>query len=565
MNITYLLSQKYSKLLVIREVKSNTDKENRKVLSSFFQLGPIPSNHITGYYDIHLVILSYLVSTMASYIALDITGRLRDVGNTRVNNILWLLGGSFAMGAGIWSMHFIGMLAFKMPMMMDYDPFLTGLSMIVAILASSFALFLLREKIINIPRLGLGGVILGLAIASMHYVGMAAMTTSMNIRYIPWIFFVSIVIAIVASEAALYLALNSNQGAWRRRIRLKLISAAIMGAAICGMHYSGMEAAIFTPKVHAPHLMSFLDPHVLSIAVTIVTFFILGIAIAASTYKEILNYQTIKFARQAGMAEVASSVLHNIGNVLNSVNVSANLVAEHMAKSKLIGLVNVSSLLNEHQQDLSAFIMKDPQGTHLLHYLKMLAEYWQKEQSFIVSEMSKLITSIQHIKEVIAMQQTLSGVVRLEELCSIEGILDESLAMINIDSAKHRISMEKHYSQLGPVLIDKTKLMQVVINLIRNAKDSLTASSSENRMLSIETGKDNENSFFIQITDNGVGIPPENLTKIFSHGFTTKKTGHGFGLHASALAIKEMGGSLQAESEGTNKGAKFTIILPHQL
>jgi len=535
------------------------------MLSHFFQIGPVPVNHISGVYDMNLVILSYLVATTASYIALDITGRLRDISNTRLNTILWILGGAFAMGAGIWSMHFIGMLAFRMPMQMGYDPVLTGVSMMVAIFASGFALFLLRERTVRITRLALGGIILGLAIASMHYVGMAAMSISMNIHYLPVIFFISIIIAIVASEVALWLALKSNQGTLKTRIRLKLISALIMGAAICGMHYTGMAAAIFTPKDNVMHVMSALDPKVLSTSVATVTFFILSIAFAASAYKEILNHQVVKFARQAGMAEVASSVLHNVGNVLNSVNVSAAIIAEHLAKSKLTGLVDLSQLLDEHQQNLSAFIATDPKGSHLPSYVKMLADYWKKERVLVNNEMIKLTNSIQHIKEIIAMQQTLSGTSKMEEIFAIETILEESLVIVNIDSSKHNILIKKQYETLKPMLLDKTKLMQVLINLIRNAKDSLLESAVQDKWLLIKIGIQDEKNIYIQFTDNGIGIAKENLTKIFSHGFTTKKAGHGFGLHSSALAVGEMGGSLQAISEGISKGATFIVTLPYQL
>ena len=117
------------------------------------------------------------------YVALDITGRLRDVDNTKTSKTMWILGGAIAMGTGIWSMHFIGMLAFKIPdMRVHYDLFWTGLSVVVAIIASGFALFLLRSQDSNKIHLILGGVILGLAIASMHYVGMQAMTIHMHIR-----------------------------------------------------------------------------------------------------------------------------------------------------------------------------------------------------------------------------------------------------------------------------------------------------------------------------------------------------------------------------------------------
>ena len=217
------------------------------MLAQLFQTMPIPENQISGTYSIRLVILSYLVATAASYVALDVTNRMKDISISKFESILWLIGGSLAMGAGIWSMHFIGMLAFIMPMPMLYDPTLTGLSIGVAIIASGLAFSLLRSRNIKLPYLIVGGVVMGIAIAAMHYTGMAAMTISMNIYYLPDIFVLSILIAIFASEAALYLAIKSTQPDIKNRFLLKIISALIMGAAICGMHYTGMAAAIFTP------------------------------------------------------------------------------------------------------------------------------------------------------------------------------------------------------------------------------------------------------------------------------------------------------------------------------
>jgi NO-binding membrane sensor protein with MHYT domain len=155
------------------------------MFADFFQTMPVPVNQMLGTYDMRLVVLSYLVATFVSFIALDITGRLRDVGNSELVSLMWLIGGAVAMGAGIWSMHFIGMLAFTMPgMAMNYDPFWTVISLFVAILGSAFALVLLKPKIINWMHIILGGILFGLSIASMHYIGMHAMEVSMKIHYL---------------------------------------------------------------------------------------------------------------------------------------------------------------------------------------------------------------------------------------------------------------------------------------------------------------------------------------------------------------------------------------------
>ncbi len=198
------------------------------VFSNWFQLTPILANHIQGYYDPVLVILSYVVAVLASYVALTLVGRLREEKNKQTR-VYWLVGGAFTMGAGIWSMHFIGMLAFIMPMPMEYAFSWTLASLLMAMLASAFALYILQRKNYSSIHLAIGGLIIGLGIATMHYMGMEAMKVHVNIHYLPGLFFLSILIGIAAAEAALWLALQSNKGSSSRQFRLKIISALIMG------------------------------------------------------------------------------------------------------------------------------------------------------------------------------------------------------------------------------------------------------------------------------------------------------------------------------------------------
>ena len=215
------------------------------MFSDFFQLGPIPPNTMAGYYNYYLVALSYVVATLTSFVALEIASYLRK-GITKT--IFWpLIGGSFAMGAGIFSMHFIGMLAFIMPMSMGYEISLTLMSLLVAVIASGLALFIVRKPKISMPRLILGGCVIGLAIAGMHYLGMSAMN-GVTITYLPGYFFLSVLIAISAGSAALWLMLQCDYGSSLRQNTFKAVSSLIMGAAICGMHYIGMVAAVFLPS-----------------------------------------------------------------------------------------------------------------------------------------------------------------------------------------------------------------------------------------------------------------------------------------------------------------------------
>ena len=293
----------------------------------FFQLGPIPANAITGsYYNYNLVALSYCIAVLASYVALDLTERLRAKENPRSMQLQLLLGGAFAMGAGIWSMHFIGMLAFVMPMPMQYDIFWTALSMVVAIIASGFALFILRKEN-SLSYMALGGILIGLGIASMHYIGMYAMEGHVTIHYLPSLFIVSILVAIFAAEAALWLALRISRGHFRKHhLFNKIVGAAVMGAAICGMHYTGMAAAVFTPAS---------STHTLGIPLTGLTFYVaattilITAALLASTHKQML-ISAIRTEK-----DFLNAILYNLEDGILACDAKGKIIVLNQAMQKM--------------------------------------------------------------------------------------------------------------------------------------------------------------------------------------------------------------------------------------
>jgi NO-binding membrane sensor protein with MHYT domain/signal transduction histidine kinase len=211
----------------------------------FFQTSPVPADAMTGYYNPYLVALSFIMAFFASYVVFDFACKIRQ--QDLYKNPLWqICAGAFAMGAGIFSMHFIGMLAFIMPMPMHYYPGLTFLSLMLPIIASGFALVLINRPYVGVIRILLGGSIFGLAIATMHYIGMEAMV-GVKIHYRPSLFLLSIVIAVGTSICALWMMIKVNEVSLFYQHILKVVSSFIMGIAICGMHYTGMAAAIFIP------------------------------------------------------------------------------------------------------------------------------------------------------------------------------------------------------------------------------------------------------------------------------------------------------------------------------
>ena len=285
----------------------------------------------------------------------------------------------------------------------------------------------------------------------------------------------------------------------------------------------------------------------------------------AEAMVEEVQRQLLDASHQAGMAEVATDVLHNVGNVLNSVNVSAGLVNDKIRASRVPGLAKATALMSEHPDDLGTFITQDERGKQLPGYLTKLAEHLANEHADVLGELRHLTENIEHIKNIVSMQQSLSGVSGVTESVLISDLLDDLLKMDASSLAHRGIKVTREYDELPMLTIDKHKLTQILMNLLKNAKEALIEDQGPDPRLSVRLRALDQNRVQIEVADNAVGIPPENLLKIFAHGFTTKEHGHGFGLHGSALAAAEMGGSLTAYSDGPGRGATFTLELPRQV
>jgi two-component system, sensor histidine kinase ChiS len=269
--------------------------------------------------------------------------------------------------------------------------------------------------------------------------------------------------------------------------------------------------------------------------------------------------QLLETSRQAGMAEVATSILHNVGNVLNSVNVSSGVIFDKIQRSKVTGLTKVVALMNAHRNDLSGFFESDPKGAQLHGYLAKLDINLAHERKEILQEVHTLQGNILHIKEIVAMQQDFARVSGIMETLRIEDLLEDALRLNS--GAFLTIKLVREYAQMPSVFVDKHKVLQILVNLISNAKHAFDGSGSNEQQITLRVTSGNQR-FKIAIIDNGMGIPAENLIRIFNHGFTTKKDGHGFGLHSGALTAKELGGTLTACSEGVGRGSTFTLELP---
>jgi PAS domain S-box-containing protein len=282
---------------------------------------------------------------------------------------------------------------------------------------------------------------------------------------------------------------------------------------------------------------------------------------AAESKLEELHKQLLQTSRQAGMAEVATSVLHNVGNVLNSANVSIMLLLDQARKSKVEFLGKAVTLLNEHEADLAAYVANDPKGRQLPGYLSQVSGQLIKEQQSTIAELESLRQNIEHIKEIVTMQQSYAKISGVAEIVNAADIVEDALRMNAGGLARHKVELVREYSKVPALNIDKHKTLQILVNLIRNAKYACDESKRTDKQIRLKISQ-RDQWVCITVIDNGIGIAPENRTRIFSHGFTTRQDGHGFGLHSGALAAKELGGSLTAHSDGLNLGAAFTLDLP---
>ncbi len=266
-------------------------------------------------------------------------------------------------------------------------------------------------------------------------------------------------------------------------------------------------------------------------------------------------------SRRAGMAEVATGVLHNVGNVLNSVNVSANVLARKLKNSRVDRLSQASGVIIDQQGKLAEFLTEDLRGKQFPLLLEQLAINLGNERDQMLAELQSLMDNLEHIKEIVSMQQGLARMGGASERVSIKDLIDDAIRINQTGLGRHGVTVECEFEEMPPLISDKHKILQILVNLIGNAKQALSGFAVEDRNIKVWVHS-HDDTLQIHVVDNGPGIKKKNLTRIFNHGFTTKQDGHGFGLHCSALAAGELGGRLTAHSLGPGRGATFILELP---
>jgi len=677
-------------------------------------------------YNFWLVSLSIVVAIVVSFTALTLAGRVAAAERTGAR--LWLFGGATAMGIGIWSMHFIGMLAFSVPIPLRYNVLITLASLAIAIATSGFALAIVSRRDLSLGRLGASSVVMGAGICAMHYTGMAAIQIMPVITYEPLLVVASIAIAVTASFAALWLAFRLRNGQSWSMLLARSGASVAMGLAITGMHYTAMAASMLAPGAYCWGGAAF-DNGWLALTIGLIALALLAITLITAVYDAHLDSRTRRGAqrlaslnadlqhgknlltlateaagiacweyqvatrtvlwtandiaslraegidlhkdadalmamirpedaaaalgvirtalaqertvcgtrvrlttpggktlhlqvharlfrdpqgqldrllgvawdvseqvcqeerrlelqmqlrevsRHAGMAEVATGVLHSVGNLLNSLGVSTTLVLSGLRDSRAPNVTRVARLLTENGQQLGTFLESDPRGREIPTYLARLGEHLEAETRTLYSEMQAIAAHVEHIGKIVAAQQTYARRGGVTEEVDITELVDNAIALSFAGAPD--IVVHREYQLVPHLTLDRHKLIQILGNLLSNARHALRDLAQGTRVLTVrlrsersggspekhqrcDAGRPVGQSLAIEIEDTGVGIDAAALERLFEFGFTTRKDGHGFGLHASGNLAKELGGEINVHSDGPGRGARFTLCLPLQ-
>ena len=476
---------------------------------------------VTGTHNPYLVALSILVAAFASYTALDLGGHVATARG--LARRVWLVAAAITMGGGIWSMHFVAMLAFIMPTPMSYDIGLTTLSLMVAIFVTGGGFYVISRKSASLLRLVFSGIFMGLGIVTMHYTGMAAMRGHAEPSYDRIYVALSIIIAIGASTAALWLAFRTTD------LGQKAVAAVVMGLAISGMHYTAMWGTIFTAHVplHEAQANASLDQTTLALAVAGITFVILAVASIVSLSERKRAEEALRSAR----AELAH---------INRVTTMGELTA---------------SLAHEVTQPIAAA------ATNAEACLRWLTGDHPNLEEARASALS-IVKDAKRAAEIISrIRQLFQKSPPQRESVDVNEIIREMIVLLRSEVTRHSISVRAELAaDLPPVMGDRVQLQQVMMNLITNSIDAMKDVDGP-RELAIKSQRAEHEQVMVCVSDTGAGLPPQQADQIFSAFFTTKPHGTGMGLSISRSIVESHSGRLWA-ADNSSRGASFHIILP---
>jgi len=274
------------------------------------------------------------------------------------------------------------------------------------------------------------------------------------------------------------------------------------------------------------------------------------------------NRELREMSRLAGMAEAATGVLHNVGNVLNGVNVSSNILAQGLRNLKVDQLGKLCTLLRQHIEDIGEFMASNSQGRRVVDFLEAFERDLSAHRANMLNEVNSLEQGVGHIKEIVSIQQSYATMKGLVEDIEVSEVVEDALKMSQGAFLRHGVKLRREFGLVPKITGERGKILKILHNLLRNAKHAVDESSVIDKAIEVRIEAGSAGMVRVIVSDNGVGIELENLTRIFGQGFTTRRAGHGFGLHSAANAAREMRGSLSAQSDGPGTGATFILELP---
>jgi NO-binding membrane sensor protein with MHYT domain/CheY-like chemotaxis protein len=503
---------------------------------------------LTGYYETPLVLISILVAIVASYSALSLAGRVSEAtGRTR---FAWTLGGAAAMGSGIWAMHFVGMLAFRLPIPIAFDIPITLVSLVLPIAASSLALWQVSRADLSHMRLGVSALLMGVGINAMHYTGMAAMRMQPAIVYDPLLFALSVVIAVVASALALWIAFRlrrSTPDVWVPRIG----AAVVMGFAIVGMHYTGMAAANFPADSVCMAASVGVHRDSLATLVVLATFCVLGLSLIASVFDARLEANARILAMSQATAAERQQLLER-----------ERIARDHAERLSALKDEFLATLSHELRTPLSA----------ILGWAGML-QRGVKDEATLKRALETIERNAraqgQLIDDLLDMSRIISGTVRLDvQTVDPARVVEAALGTVHPAAAAKMIALR---TDLGrepgtpplEVRADPGRLQQVLWNLLANAVKFTPSGGSVQVLL----GRDG-NDAVIRVIDSGIGIAPDFLPYVFDRfrqqdaSISRQHGGLGLGLSIAKQLVELHGGTIAVDSAGAHTGTTFTVRLP---
>lgn len=274
-----------------------------------------------------------------------------------------------------------------------------------------------------------------------------------------------------------------------------------------------------------------------------------------------LNQKLQASTQQAGMNEITNGVLHNVKNVINSINVSATLIRERIDASNVGTLKKVSTLIDAQKDNIGQFFENDSRGKSFPEFLRKLTHVFESDQLKLKSETTELLKSVDHVKQVISAQQSSARQSVSFEVIDVIDLVEDALKINETQLKDLQVDVVKNWENVGKIPLDRHVTLQVLVNLMKNAKQAMESVSVPEKTMTLDVHSSGD-QVVIAVSDSGVGISEENLSHIFEHGFTTKADGHGFGLHSCKQAVERLGGRISVSSEGEGCGASFVLHLP---